>query len=152
MTGSAFAQNAAVAMKNGSPCTATIYLYAVDPSAPDACGDLIGNPVTLAPFTSATYPNWSTFQTMVGWMVATAPVPAGTTTFEWTDAKVVFSACPASWLCTPPALGVSTPCAPSCLGAPSLNSSTCLGNTVNTAFWSGCGGGGSLDDIGIGVW
>jgi len=152
MACSAFAQNAALTIKNGSPCTATVYMLATDPSAPDNCGDILGNPVTLAPGTFTTYPNWNVFQTIVGWAVLTNPIPAGTTTFEWTDVKVIFSACPASWLCTPGAFGVSTPCTVSCLGAPNPNSSSCLGNTVNAMFGSACAGGGFLDDVGISIW
>jgi len=154
MGSSAFAQTyvAYLEVQNGSPCTATVTMYAVAPtSGPDVCGQIIGNSFSVAPSNHINWLDWVHFQSSNGWSYIYNPVPAASTDFEWTDAVITFN-CP-TWECTPPPMTLSSSCLylNGCEGGTNPASTSCLSNTVS-ATWSATPCSGALDDVSISIY
>ena len=94
MGSGAFAQTNAVTIDNTKdPCGVNVVLLARDlPLGYPVCS-IRGNNVYIAPFSTMVWPNYSVFQTLVGWTDPTIVLPPADPNFVWTDFEFQFVNC-----------------------------------------------------------
>jgi hypothetical protein len=122
LSSSLFAQGGLTIDNSTNKCGVWVKMLAWDPSVPgDGVCQLNSNTFFVPATTVMTWPSVWAFQAAIGWSFG-VPIPAGSVTFQWTDATFQFQ-CP--YCCCDGGANFSNACGPTCWGAPQVWSDVC---------------------------